>query len=209
MRREAPSRRGRYHRRGKLSRRDRSGIRYDARSGKAHRAWRMGHRTGVVRHQRSAVLSLIEQAENIEKILAHLGLRPAPAHSPPLGGVHDATSAALGCGAAFSAPAGVAAYPWLTTRARRQQRPRARRGLPAIPPFGRANSPCARTPPLTALAGGADTRRQFVAWGGGELAAHPAHGQSARPAPGAEPRERGWVWRSPEKQILITRWGPG
>jgi len=32
------------------------------------------------------ILAFIEQPELIEKILTHLGLRPAPAHSPPFAG---------------------------------------------------------------------------------------------------------------------------
>jgi hypothetical protein len=31
------------------------------------------------------LIAFIEQAEVIEKILTHLGFRPAPAHSPPAG----------------------------------------------------------------------------------------------------------------------------
>jgi hypothetical protein len=43
--------------------------------------------------------SFIAQAEVIEKILAHLGLWPAPSHSPPVGGVPVAFLPATGRGA--------------------------------------------------------------------------------------------------------------
>ena len=45
------------------------------------------------------IIAFIEQAEVIEKILAHLGLWPAPSHSPPVGGVPVAFLPATGRGA--------------------------------------------------------------------------------------------------------------